>query len=152
MKGQANALQTQLLDEIVNITLKTNQSSHEDLVGAIITIDYGISNSYTWNGQEITVKIPHGIDYTINIPSIEGYKTPEVPSFTAISNNVNNVVLTYESEFLTVNTISDEGDVLIDDLIVIFDMYHKKDFYKNMKIYQITCQREFFGTVICDIM
>ena len=60
--------------EKVNISLKTNQFSHEDLKGAIITVSYAtVVEEYTWNGNTITIEIPPYVNYSVGVSNVEGY-------------------------------------------------------------------------------
>ena len=71
MKGTTNATQQTLFGDILNLRLVTNQSYHEDLIGATVKIN---SQTYTWDGQDITVEIPAMTTYTIEVSEVEGYR------------------------------------------------------------------------------
>lgn len=109
MKGQSNALQQSSVGEILNLRLTTNQPSDSDILGAIITITDNIREyTYNWEGNEITLQFKAGTQYEITVSNIEGYKTPSIQRFYAHSGNVNNVILTYETEVITVNVYPEE--------------------------------------------
>ena len=99
--------------EMLSISLSTNQESHEDLKGAIVTIKYngdnGDSANFTWNGENIIVNIPTGINYKVSVSNVSGYKTPTPKEFTAIGGLSRTVEFVYQTEKLTVN-VSSEGD------------------------------------------
>ena len=66
MKGSTNALgKKQGEVEMLNLSLLTNQLSHEDLVGATFTVEYGsTSKTYTWEG----LRLPSTCPLMWNIP------------------------------------------------------------------------------------
>jgi hypothetical protein len=96
--------------EKVNISLKTNQSSHEDLKGAIITVSYAtVVEEYTWNGYTITVEIPPYVDYSVYTSGVEGYATPSSYSSTSVPENSKSVDLEYKTEVVSVTLSTDDG-------------------------------------------
>lgn len=98
MKGQTNAKLASkgIQGESVNITLLTNQESHSDLIGAVITVSYGgVDTEYVWEGREVTVKIPAMVDYSISVSEVEGYATPEGFSVTSQAGYSRKLTLTY---------------------------------------------------------
>lgn len=109
MKGTTNATQQTLFGEILNLRLVTNQSSHEDLIGATVKIN---SQIYTWDGQDITVEIPAMTTYTIEVSEVEGYRTPEIQIINSQIGNVNNVTLSYDCELVTINVSDSDGNIL----------------------------------------
>lgn len=109
MKGTTNATQQTLFGEILNLRLVTNQSSHEDLIGAIVKINQQI---YTWDGQDITVEIPAMMTYTIEVSEVEGYRTPEIQTINSQIDNVNNITLSYDCELVTINVSDSDGNTL----------------------------------------
>ena len=63
--------------EKLNISLSTNQSSHSDLLGAIITVTHpGGATQYVWEGYEITVEVPPYVNYSVEYSAVDGYVTP----------------------------------------------------------------------------
>ena len=96
--------------EKVNISLKTNQSSHDDLKGAIITVSYAtVVEEYTWNGNTITVEIPPYVDYSVYTSGVEGYATPSSYSSTSVPENSKSVDLEYKTEVVSVTLSTDDG-------------------------------------------
>jgi hypothetical protein len=70
--------------ENLNISLKTNQNTHEDLIGTLITIKYSdVEEQYTWSGTDLLIQIPRYAKYIVTFGSVEGYKTPDSFSSTA---------------------------------------------------------------------
>lgn len=106
MKGSTNSVVKGKSEvENVNLTLKTDQSSHSVLVGAVITVSYGdYSKDYTWGGTAITIEVPAYVEYTISFGAVSGYTAPSSISYTAQANNSRTVTATYtiEVEKLTV--------------------------------------------------
>lgn len=99
--------------ERMNLTLKTNQSEHTDLLGVNFTLTYGTyTKSYTWNGSTITIEVPNGVEYTLTFPDVEGYacNTKSV-TYTAQSGNSRMLEVLYQCELLTVNVSADSGSV-----------------------------------------
>lgn len=96
--------------EKVNIFLKTNQSSHEDLKGAIITVSYAtVVEEYIWSGNGITVEIPPYINYSVYVSSVEGYASPASFSSTSVPENSKSVELEYKTEIVSVTLSADDG-------------------------------------------
>lgn len=82
--------------EMVNISLLTNQSVHDDLLGARVTVSYGESTGILdWNGSPITIGIPVDATYFISVSDVTGYKTPQQFSATAIGGNARTVTFVY---------------------------------------------------------
>ena len=99
--------------ERMNLTLKTNQSEHTDLLGVNFTLTYGTyTKSYTWNGATLTIEVPNGVEYTLTFPDVEGYacNTKSV-TYTAQSGNSRMLEVLYQCELLTVNVSADSGSV-----------------------------------------
>ena len=97
--------------ERMNLTLKTNQSKHTDLLGVNFTLTYGTyTKIYTWNGSTITIEVPNGVEYTLTFPDVEGYacNTKSV-TYTAQSGNSRMLEVLYQCELLTVNVSADNG-------------------------------------------
>jgi hypothetical protein len=82
--------------EMVNISLLTNQSEHDDLLGAQVTVSYGESTEILdWIGSPITIRIPVDATYLISVSDVTGYKTPQQFSATAIGGNARTVTFVY---------------------------------------------------------
>lgn len=96
--------------EMINVSLKTNQSSHGDLVGATIIISYrDVSESHAWNGSELTFEIPQYAVYTISVTDVAGYRTPSDVIYTAVSSNSRTISLQYDTCLTTIDITNVEG-------------------------------------------
>lgn len=94
--------------EVVNLTLTTNQATHDVLLGKVIHVKYATEDKpYAWHGVAITVKIPKYVSYSIEFPTVEGYRPPGNVSYTAVGGNTRNLTVSYDTELLTV-TVSCE--------------------------------------------
>lgn len=91
--------------EMVNITLATDQSSHDALKGTTFTVTYGTyTKSYTWNGTTLTVEIPAYVEYTVTFSDVANHTTPASVTFTAQAGNSRTLNAVYKAtaETLTV--------------------------------------------------
>lgn len=96
--------------EKVNVTLTSNQSSSEDLLGATITLSYGsYSENFVWEGKTLTFSIMQYITYTLSFSSVSGYKTPASLELVAIADNVRQIDAQYQTEVVTVTVSADSG-------------------------------------------
>ena len=96
--------------EKLNISLKTNQQSHSDLVGAVITVTHaGGSTEYVWEGYEITVDVPPYLDYTVSYSAVSGYATPDAFTSTSIADNSRTLTGTYNTEIVSVTASADDS-------------------------------------------
>lgn len=105
MIGTTNIINRKSETEKVNLTLKTDQSSHSVLVGKTFTVSYGeYSKTYTWEGVAVTFEVPAHVAYTIAFSDVTDYVTPASVTYTAQANNSRTVTATYtiEVEKLTV--------------------------------------------------
>lgn len=94
--------------EVVNLTLTTNQATHEELIGKVVHVKYATEDEqYTWEGETLTIKIPKYVAYTVELPEVEGYRKPGNFSYTAVGGNTRNITVSYDTELLTV-TVSCE--------------------------------------------
>lgn len=94
------------------ISLKTNQASPEDLIGAKFSVVIsGNATEYTWQGTSITIPIPSMLNYTVEFGEVEGYAKPESVTHTAVAGNDRFVTGTYNTELVTVNVSADKGTV-----------------------------------------
>lgn len=94
--------------EVVNLTLTTNQATHDVLVGKVVHAKYATEDEqYTWEGETLTIKIPKYAAYTVELPEVEGYKKPGNFGYTAVGGNTRNITVSYDTELLTV-TVSCE--------------------------------------------
>lgn len=94
--------------EVVNLTLTTNQATHDALVGKVIHVKYATEDEpYAWHGETITVKIPKYVSYSIEFPTVEGYRPPDNVGYTAVGGNTRNLTVSYDTEMLTVSVSCD---------------------------------------------
>lgn len=94
--------------EVVNLTLTTNQVTHDVLIGKVIHVKYATEDeSYAWHGEAITVKIPKYVSYSIEFPTVEGYRPPGNVGYTAVGGNTRNLTVSYDTEMLTVSVSCD---------------------------------------------
>lgn len=94
--------------EVVNLTLTTNQATHDALVGKVVHVKYATEDGqYTWEGETLTIKIPKYVAYTVELPEVEGYRKPGNFGYTAVGGNTRNITVSYDTELLTV-TVSCE--------------------------------------------
>ena len=111
MKGSTNALgKKQGEVEMLNLSLLTNQLSHEDLVGATFTVEYGsASKTYTWEGIALTINVPAYVDYTVTFGEVEGYRKPSTVTYTAQNGNRRTLNAKYETEVVSVTLTADDN-------------------------------------------
>ena len=111
MKGSTNALgKKQGEVEMLNLSLLTNQLSHDDLLGATITVEYGsASKTYTWEGISLTINVPAYVDYTVTFGEVEGYRKPSSVTYTAQNGNRRTLNAKYETEVVSVTLAADDN-------------------------------------------
>lgn len=110
MKGKTNIYNSKLGGDKLHLTLTTNQSSHSDIIGAVITISYNdVVNTYTWNGTELVIALPITVEYTISFGEIANYKSPDSVSYISTVANNRFVTATYQTELVTVNVSTNNG-------------------------------------------
>lgn len=93
-----------VMSETLKITLTTNQSQ-PDLVlsGLVLHVKYGDNDTrLVWQGEPLTTTIPMNMTYRVELPEIEGYKTPLVEDFIALAGNTRDLSLSYNTTVLTV--------------------------------------------------
>ena len=91
------------LVEKVQISVKTNQSTDNDLNGVNITISYGdYSETRIWDGNPFEVSIPAYAPYAITYGTIDGYLAPQPNEYTAEAGFVRTVTAQYNTEVVTV--------------------------------------------------
>lgn len=94
--------------EVVNLTLTTNQTTHDALVGKVVHAKYATEDGqYTWEGETLTIKIPKYAAYTVELPEVEGYRKPGNFGYTAVGGNTRNITVSYDAEMLTVSVSCD---------------------------------------------
>lgn len=103
-------------DEIerVNLTLLTNQSTHDNLIGLNFTLTYGnYTKSFTWQGQAVTLEVPAYVDYTLTFEEKTGYKSPSEVTYNAQPGNSRTLNAIYQTCVLSV-AITDNQSSLDD--------------------------------------
>ena len=96
--------------EKLNITLKTNQSSHEDLNGATITVTYADQTvTHTWDGSVAVVEVPAYVDYNVAVSAVTDYSTPASYSGTAVPDNSLPLTFTYNTTVITASIKSNQS-------------------------------------------
>ena len=94
--------------EVVNLTLTTNQATHDVLLGKVIHVKYATEDKpYAWEGETLTIKIPKYAAYTVELPEVEGYRKPGNFGYTAVGGNTRNITMSYDAEMLTVSVSCD---------------------------------------------
>lgn len=109
------------IEETVNITLTTDQSTHEALNGSEIHLKYSdVDKVLTWQGVTLTEKVPLAVQYTIEFPEVEGYKKPSNVSYLAVAGNVRSVDVVYKKNVINIihidQTISDPDSMVTGDV------------------------------------
>lgn len=98
--------------EKLNISLTSNQTSHSDLLGAIIKVSHlGGVTEYAWEGHEITVNIPPYVEYSVEYTSVNGYKTPETFVSTAVADNSRTITAEYKTCVLSVVIVDNQSSL-----------------------------------------
>lgn len=121
MKGFTNAINNSKDSiETLNVTLKTNQQEHTDLVGVGFTLSYGnYTKSFTWEGDTMTIEVPAYVTYTITYEGVEDYKKPEDVTFTAHGGNSRSITALYQTELVDVALNSSDGSSLNGAVVLI---------------------------------
>lgn len=119
--------------ENLNISLKTNQNTHEDLIGTLITIKYSdIEEQYTWSGTDLLIQIPRYAKYTVTFGSVEGYKTPDSFSSTAQEKNSVSLEAIYKTELVTINVEGAEGcEISINEISIYNNEYIEVEYIES---------------------
>ena len=111
--------------ESVNITLLTNQTNHIDLIGAVITVSYdNTQQTYTWNGNTITIQILPFTDYSISCSSVNGYASPLTFSATSQVGYSRQLNLQYNTEIVSVTLSADNGQSVNGQKVTINGTQH----------------------------
>lgn len=98
--------------EVVNLTLTTNQATHDVLLGKVVHVKYATEDEqYTWEGETLTIKIPKYAAYTVELPEVEDYKKPGNFGYTAVGGNTRNITVSYDTELLTVTMSCDVSTI-----------------------------------------
>ena len=92
------------MSETLKITLTTNQSQPDPVLsGLVLHVKYGDNDTrLVWQGEPLTTTIPMNMTYRVELPEIEGYKTPLVEDFIALAGNTRDLSLSYNTTVLTV--------------------------------------------------
>ena len=114
MIGKTNSKQVmESAMEFVNVQLSTNQSSHQDILGAKVIVSYGTyTNEYAWNGDDVTFTVPAQVGYTVSFGEIEGYRKPSSVTFSAVDDNARTIEAVYETEIVSVDLSATDGSSL----------------------------------------
>ena len=125
MQGSTNAISGKSNVEKVNLTLKTNQASHNDLVGTAFTVKYGTyTKSYNWDGNAVTIEIPGGTEYSITFNEVSGYATPSTLTYMAVSGNARSVNAVYKTELVSVTVNANNGESVAGQVVTINGTQH----------------------------
>lgn len=113
MIGKTNAVRggkSDLVGEKLNLSLRTNQSDHSELMDVNVRLTYAdVVKDYTWEGSDMTLSIPPYVPYTVSFGNVDDYKTPNSLSFTAVPANSRSVVVEYKTEIASVTLAADDG-------------------------------------------
>lgn len=118
MIGKTNAYNGKSNGETVSISLKTNQTNHADLIGAVVSVEYkGFFIEHVYNGV-FSLEIPKGVTYKVAFGDVNGYKTPTSVEYVAVNDFSRSIEAVYNTEALTVNVhgVSDGFEVNIETL------------------------------------
>lgn len=111
--------------EKLNVSLSSNQADKSDLLGAIITVTHpGGTTEYAWEGHEITVDIPPYVEYSVSCQGIEGYKTPDAFTSTAVSENSRTLAFEYLGELVSVQLSTDDGASAVGQTVTVNGKAH----------------------------
>lgn len=126
MIGKTNAVSAGASPaETVIIRLEANGLYQSVVYAASVTLMYGdISDVFTWQGSEIAVEVPAGMECSVTFGEVEGYRTPSEIRFVSITGNTRQITGLYESCLLTVNVSADQGsvsgyEVLVEEFVSI---------------------------------
>ena len=126
MIGKTNSKQVvESAMEFVNVQLSTNQSSHQDILGAKVIVSYGTyTNEYAWNGDDVTFTVPAQVGYTVSFGDVEDYKTPSSVTFSAVEDNARTIEAVYETEIVGVDLSATDGSSLDGAVVTINGKSH----------------------------
>lgn len=96
--------------ETVKILVASNQSQPDkELNNVAFKIKFGTKEKVVnWQGQEISIQIPAGLEYSIECEEIEGYSLPAKQSYTATEDYIRNIYITYNTTITTINILSNQ--------------------------------------------
>lgn len=102
-------------NEICRINLKSNQgdSDNSSLNGATVNVVNTVTSEVlyngTWDGNEIQLSIPGATTYKVTVGAVADYKTPDAITIEATAFSSRDLIMTYQTEVVTVNLSSDNG-------------------------------------------
>ena len=100
------------LQETIKITLvSTKSTSDAALRGAKITVKNGSSTigTYTWQGSVISLKVASGLEVTVSVSDVTGYKTPAEQKFMTAMSNIREVKMEYKEQKLGIYILETDG-------------------------------------------
>lgn len=100
------------LQETIKITLvSTKSTSDAALRGAKITVKNGSSTigTYTWQGSVISLKVASGLEVTVSVSDVTGYKTPAEQKFMTAMSNIREVKMEYKEQKLGIFILETDG-------------------------------------------
>lgn len=107
-----NYLTANDLQETIKITLvSTKSTSDAALRGAKITVKNGSSTigTYTWQGSVISLKVASGLEVTVSVSDVTGYKTPAEQKFMTAMSNIREVKMEYKGQKLGIFILETDG-------------------------------------------
>lgn len=107
-----NYLTANDLQETIKITLvSTKSTSDAALRGAKITVKNGSSTigTYTWQGSVISLKVASGLEVTVSVSDVTGYKTPAEQKFMTAMSNIREVKMKYKELKLGIFILETDG-------------------------------------------
>lgn len=107
-----NYLTVNDLQETIKITLvSTKSTSDAALRGAKITVKNGSSTigTYTWQGSVISLKVASGLEVTVSVSDVTGYKTPAEQKFMTAISNIREVKMEYKDQKLGIFILETDG-------------------------------------------
>ena len=112
MIGKTNAVaggKGDILGEKLNVSLRTNQADHSDLIGATLHLQYAnVVKEMVWNGKEITLTVPPYIEYSVTFGDVADYRTPQAVTYTAQEDNSRSVVVEYQTTIVKASVKSNQ--------------------------------------------
>lgn len=100
------------LQETIKITLVSIKSTSDAaLRGAKITVKNGSSTigTYTWQGSVISLKVASGLEVTVSVSDVTGYKTPAEQKFMTAMSNIREVKMEYKEQKLGIFILETDG-------------------------------------------
>lgn len=107
-----NYLTANDLQETIKITLvSTKSTSDAALRGAKITVKNGSSTigTYTWQGSVISLKVASGLEVTVSVSHVTGYKTPVEQKFMTAMSNIREIKMEYKEQKLGIFILETDG-------------------------------------------